>query len=153
MSLRCAPAILLMQLDPSLSLLLANIVLVVHAGIAAFVVGGLALTVVGNLKHWDWVNDIRFRAAHLAAIAVVVGESLLGLVCPLTTLEMSLRSRAGEAAYGGGFIEHWLQQLLYYSAPPWVFIAAYTAFAVVVVATWRYFPPRCKRRGATGHLT
>ena len=142
-----------MQLDPSLSLLLANIVLVVHAGIAAFVVGGLVLTVVGNLTHWDWVNDIWFRAAHLAAIAVVVGESWLGLVCPLTTLEMSLRSRAGEAAYGGGFIEHWLQQLLYYSAPPWVFVVAYTAFAVVVVATWRYFPPRYKRRGPTGHLT
>jgi len=142
-----------MQLDPSLSLLLANVVVVIHAGIAGFVVGGLVLTVVGNLRNWNWVNDIWFRAAHLAAIAVVVGESWLGLVCPLTTLEMSLRSRAGEAAYGGGFIEHWLQQMLYYSAPPWVFVAAYTAFAVAVVATWRYFPPRYKRRGRTGHVT
>ena len=134
------------SLDASLSVLLANGVLVVHAGIAAFVVGGLVLTVVGNLKHWHWVNNVWFRAAHLAAIAVVVGESWLGLVCPLTTLEMSLRSRAGEASYGDGFIEHWLQQLLYYSAPPWVFVAAYTAFAVLVLATWYYFPPRRKRR-------
>ena len=135
-----------MQLDPSLSLLLANIVLVVHAGIAAFVVGGLVLTVVGNLTHWDWVNDIWFRAAHLAAIAVVVGESWLGLVCPLTTLEMSLRSRAGDASYGGGFIEHWLQELLYYSAPAWLFVVVYTAFAILVLATWYYYPPRFKRR-------
>lgn len=135
-----------MLLDPSLSLLLADVVLAVHAGIAVFVVGGLVLTVVGNLKHWKWVNNIWFRAAHLAAIAIVVGESWLGLVCPLTTLEMSLRSRAGEASYGGGFIEHWLQQLLYYSAPPWVFVAVYSAFAVLVLATWYYFPPRFKRR-------
>jgi len=133
-------------LDPSLSLLLANGVLLIHAGIAAFVVGGLVLTVVGNLNHWNWVNNIWFRAAHLAAIAVVVGESWLGLVCPLTTLEMSLRSRAGESSYGGGFIEHWLQQLLYYSAPPWLFVVVYTAFAVLVLATWYYFPPRFKRR-------
>ena len=133
-------------LDPSLSLLLANGVLIIHAGIAAFVVGGLVLTVVGNLNHWNWVNNIWFRAAHLAAIAVVVGESWLGLVCPLTTLEMSLRSRAGESSYGGGFIEHWLQQLLYYSAPPWLFVVVYTAFAVLVLATWYYFPPRFKRR-------
>lgn len=135
-----------MLLDPSLSLLLANAVLVVHAGIAAFVVGGLALVVIGNRKHWDWVNNFWFRAAHLAAIAVVVGESWLGFVCPLTTLEMTLRSQAGEASYGGGFIDHWLQQLLYYSAPPWVFVVVYTAFAVLVLATWWYFPPRLKRR-------
>ena len=134
------------SLDPSLSVLLANGVLVVHAGIAAFVVGGLVLTVAGNLKHWNWVNNIWFRAAHLAAIAVVVAESWLGLVCPLTTLEMALRSHAGEASYGEGFIEHWLQQLLYYSAPSWLFVAAYTAFAVLVLATWYYFPPRFKRR-------
>ena len=133
-------------LDPSLSLLLANGVLLIHAGIAAFVVGGLVLTVVGNLNHWNWVNNIWFRAAHLAAIAVVVGESWLGLVCPLTTLEMSLRSRAGESSYGGGFIEHWLQQLLYYNAPLWLFVTVYTAFAVLVLATWYYFPPRFKRR-------
>lgn len=135
-----------MLLDPSLSLLLANAVLVVHASIAAFVVSGLALVVVGNRKHWGWVNNFWFRAAHLAAIAVVVGESWLGFVCPLTTLEMTLRSHAGEASYGGGFIDHWLQQLLYYSAPPWVFVVVYTAFAVLVLATWWYFPPRLKRR-------
>jgi hypothetical protein len=131
-----------MPLDPSLILLLANAVLVVHVGIAAFVVGGLVLTLVGNLTRWRWVNNLWFRAAHLAAIAVVVAESWSGFACPLTTLEMSLRARAGGASYSGGFIEHWLHQLLYYSAPAWVFVAAYTAFIVVVLAAWCYFPPR-----------
>lgn len=131
-----------MLLDPSLAPLLANVVLVLHVGIAAFVVGGLAMIVVGNLRHWSWVNNVGFRVAHVAAIGIVVSESWLGLVCPLTTLEMWLRSRAGEAAYGGNFVEHWLQQLLYYSAPPWVFVALYTLFAVLVIATWWYFPPR-----------
>ena len=132
--------------DRSLSLLLANAVLVVHVGIAAFVVAGLALTVIGNLRDWGWVNNAWFRIAHVAAIGIVVAESWLGFVCPLTRLEMWLRVRAGEASYGGGFIEHWFQQLLYYSAPPWVFVAVYTVFALVVLAIWWYFPPRFKSR-------
>jgi hypothetical protein len=131
-------------LGSSLSLLLANAVLVVHVGVAVFVVAGLALVVVGNLKRWGWVNNLWFRLAHVAAIGIVVAEAWLEFVCPLTTLEMWLRSRAGAAPYGGGFIEHWLQQLLYYSAPPWVFVAAYTAFALLVLATWWFFPPRLK---------
>ena len=135
-----------MPLGSSLSLLLANAVLVVHVGIAAFVVAGLVLVIVGNRKHWGWVNNVWFRVAHVAAIGIVVAESWLGFVCPLTTLEMWLRSRAGATSYGGGFIEHWLQQLLYYSASPWVFVAAYTAFALLVFATWWYFPPRFKSR-------
>ena len=92
------------------------------------------------------MNNASFRIAHVAAIGIIVAESWLGFICPLTTLEMWLRSRAGEASYGGGFIEHWVQQLLYYSAPPWVFVAAYTVFALAVLVTWWYFPPRFKSR-------
>jgi len=55
---------------------------------------------------------------------------------------MALRSKAGDSTYRSSFIEHWLQQLLYYSAPPWVFVLAYSAFGLAVVATWWYFPPR-----------
>jgi polyferredoxin len=77
---------------------------------------------------------------------VVVAEAWLGLVCPLTTLEMWLRSHAGARTYGGGFIEHWLQQLLYYDAPPWAFVLGYSLFGALVVATWWYFPPSSKRR-------
>jgi len=133
-------------LDSSHSLLLANAVLVVHVGVAAFVVVGLLVVVAGNLKRWGWVNNAWFRVAHLGAIGIVVAESWLGFVCPLTTLEMWLRSRAGDASYGGGFIEHWLQQLLYYNAPPWVFIAGYSVFALLVLTTWWYFPPRFSGR-------
>jgi hypothetical protein len=132
-------------MDAGLARTLADVVLAVHVAVAAFVVLGLLVIFVGNLRGWRWVNNLAFRIAHLAAIAVVVAESWLGLVCPLTTLEMWLRAQAGGQTYGGGFIEHWLQQLLYYDAPAWVFVLGYTAFAAVVVATWWYFPPRAKR--------
>ena len=132
--------------DRSLNEFLANTILVLHAAIAAFVVGGLVIVVVGNLQRWRWVNDLWFRLAHLAAIAVVVAEAWLGVDCPLTTLEMWLRSQAGAPTYGGGFIEHWFQQLLYYDAPPWIFVLAYSLFGLLVLATWWYFPPGTKRR-------
>ncbi len=121
---------------------LADAVLVLHVCIAVFVVAGLLLIVVGNALRWRWVNNLWLRLAHVAAIAVVVTEAWFGVACPLTLLEVSLRARAGAATYGGGFIEHWLSRLLYYEAPPWVFVLAYSLFGLLVAATWWYFPPK-----------
>src|SRR6476659_5974774 len=123
-------------LDPSVSQLFAGVVLVLHVALAAFIVVGLVLAVAGNLMGWPWVNNRWFRSAHLAAISVVVAEAWFGVVCPLTTLEMWLRAKAGANTYGGSFIEHWLSRLLYYDAPPWLFVLAYTGFGCLVLATW-----------------
>lgn len=131
-----------MAIDPLVSGVLADAVLVLHVGIACFVVLGLVAVVIGNLREWGWANDVWFRLVHLAAIGIVVAESWLGLVCPLTTLEMWLRVQAGSSSYEGGFIEHWLQALLFYSAPPWVFALGYSLFGLAVLGTWWFFPPR-----------
>lgn len=125
---------------------LADAVLALHVAIVAFVVGGFVAVLAGNWRGWDWVNRFWFRVSHLAAIGIVVAEAWAGAACPLTTLEMWLRVQARAGAYGGSFIEHWLQRLLYYEAPPWVFVAVYTAFGAAVLATWWLFPPRRGRR-------
>ena len=122
--------------------LLADAVLVLHFGVVLFVVGGLVAIVAGNLRGWRWVNAPWFRLAHLGAIGIVVLQSWLGQLCPLTTLESWLRLQAGEAAYSKSFIEHWVQRVLYWEAPFWVFTVAYTVFGLLVVAAWWYFPPR-----------
>jgi hypothetical protein len=131
--------------SPFAAELLANAVLVLHVCIAAFVVVGLLLIVIGNIARWRWVNNLRFRLAHVLAIVVVVAEVWLGIACPLTLLEMSLRARAGAATYGGGFIEHWLSRLLYYEAPSWVFVVAYSVVGLLVIVSWWYFPPQPRR--------
>lgn len=130
---------------------LADGVLVAHVAVVAFVVGGLTLIIAGNLLGWRWVNRIGCRLAHLAAIVVVVVQSWLRIACPLTTLESWLRAKSGVAAYSGGFIEHWLQRLLFYEAPWWVFAAAYSAFGLLVALVWWRYPPRPRTSGHGRH--
>jgi len=125
--------------------LLADVVLTLHFAVVAFVVGGVVLVILGNLAGWRWVNALGFRLVHLAAIAMVVAEAWLGATCPLTRLEMWLRAQARAVTYSSGFIEHWVQRLLYYEAPAWVFALAYTLFGLLVVALWFRFPPRARR--------
>lgn len=123
---------------------LANVVLVVHALIALFIVGALGMIWLGAMLRWAWVRQPLFRLVHLLAIGTVALLALAGLPCPLTVLEDHLRQGAmGQA----GFIQYWVSRLLYYRFPPWVFTAAYAAFAVLVALTWRFVPPR--RRPAT----
>ena len=117
-----------------------------NLALVAFVVGGLVLTIVGNLLAWRWVNGLGFRLLHLAAIGVVVVQAWLGATCPLTSLEMWLRAKARATTYTGSFIEHWLQRILYFEASAWVFTLVYSLFGLVVIATWWYFPPRFSRR-------
>jgi hypothetical protein len=128
--------------------LLADVVLATHFAIVAFVIGGLVLVVVGNFRGWRFVNGWWFRGAHLMAIAVVVAQAWLGIVCPLTTLESWLRLQAGGAAYETTFIEHWLTRILFYDAPAWVFTAAYTSFGLAVLAAWWRFPPGKQHRAS-----
>ena len=47
--------------------------------------------------------------------------------------------------YEGSFIGHWLQQLLYYEAPHWVFVSAYSLFGLLVLASWWWVRPDFQR--------
>lgn len=138
-----------MTTSSTLHLAAADAVLVVHALFVVFVAGGLACIYLGGLLRWSWVRDRTFRLAHLAAVAVVVGQSWLGMICPLTHVEMALRRAAGDATYPGAFVAHWVERWLYIEAPAWVFIAAYTVFGAMVAASWFIVPPRRTRRTGT----
>lgn len=82
---------------------LADAVLVSHGVFIAW-------AAMGVLAVWRWP---RLAAGHLPALAWAVWIEASGGVCPLTPLENSLRRAAGEAGYGGGFIDHYLGPVIY----------------------------------------
>ena len=127
-------------------LLAADALLLVHTLFVVFVVGGLPLIIVGGLLRYNWVRNPWFRVAHLLAIAFVTLQAWAGRICPLTTWEMMLRRRAGETTYSESFVSYWLGRLLYYDAPPWVFLALYTGFGILVLASWYWVRPLPFRR-------
>ena len=120
----------------------ADALLLLHVAFVLFVVCGLVLIIAGGIRGWAWVRNPWFRVAHVAAIGVVVLQAWWGRICPLTVWEMALRERAGDAVYRGAFVAHWLDSLLYYRAPPWVFAVIYTLFAVLVAVSWYRIRPR-----------
>jgi hypothetical protein len=82
---------------------LADLVLVVHLAFVLFVVlGGLLV-----------LRRPRVAWLHVPAAIWGVLIEYTGRICPLTPLENSFRMRGGEAGYTGGFIEHYIQPLLY----------------------------------------
>ena len=81
----------------------ADLVLVVHFAFLAFVVAGGAFVL-----RWP-----RVAWAHVPAVIWGVLIEFFGWICPLTPLEIALRHRAGEAAYTGGFIAHYVMRVIY----------------------------------------
>jgi Protein of Unknown function (DUF2784) len=122
--------------------MLADTIVVVHLLIMLFVLTGVPLVYLGAARHWAWVRNWRWRVLHLIAIAVIAAESLLGIDCPLTVWEDTLRGEQTST----GFVERWVDRILFYDAPTWVFTAAYVAFAALVAITWVAVPPTRAQR-------
>lgn len=118
--------------------MLADLILLVHFTLAAFIALGLPLVWVGAWLGWNWVRNRHLRYAHAAAILVVAAEALAGGVCPLTRWEDALRAGAD----GRSFVGRWAARLLYYDLPEWTFTLAYALFAAATLATLRLVPPR-----------
>ena len=83
--------------------LLADGVLLLHLLFILFVVlGGLLLL------RWP-----KLVWLHLPTALWGAAIEFAGWICPLTPLENALRHAAGDAGYGGGFIEHYLVPTVY----------------------------------------
>ncbi|MBV9191397.1 MAG: DUF2784 domain-containing protein [Betaproteobacteria bacterium] len=118
--------------------MIADAILVVHFVIVAFNVGGLLVVWIGAPLGWQWIRNPWFRYVHLAAMAFVAAEAVLGIACPLTVWEDALRGGGGPESFVGRLVR-WL---MFYQAPEWVFTTAYVAWALATLATLRFVPPR-----------
>ena len=82
---------------------LADLIVALHLVFVLFVVLGGLLVIRRPLTAW----------LHIPAAIWGVLIEYTGWICPLTPLENSLRARGGQAGYSSGFIEHYIQPLVY----------------------------------------
>ncbi len=102
--------------------ILADLVLLVHLGWIAFILGGLCWA-----RRRPWL-----ARAHLVSLALVLALNLGGWYCPLTLLEAWLRGLApGQAGYPGSFLFTYLDRLVYLRLPEAWLRAAGAAWAML----------------------
>lgn len=83
--------------------LLADLVVVLHFAFILFVAAG-------GLLVWRWPWLVRL---HLPAVVWGIAIITVGFTCPLTPLEAQLRGRAGEQGYDGGFVDRYIEGVIY----------------------------------------
>jgi hypothetical protein len=118
----------------------ADAILVSHLAFVLFVVFGALL-----LLRWPRLAWLQIPAVVWAAFI-----EFSGTICPLTPLEVALRQRAGQAGYGGGFVDHYVVSLLYPEGLTQnmqamlgaVVIAINAAIYIVAFRRWRTSPGR-----------
>ena len=122
--------------------MIADLVLILHFSIVIFITLGFFLVPIGCKFNWLWVKNLKLRVCHCGMISFVTIESLLGITCPLTSFEKSLR-KTNETT---SFIPYWINQIIYWDLPSEFFIILYCLVLAWTFLMWRLFPPIIKNR-------
>ncbi len=123
-----------------LSIVLAEAVLAIHLVVIAFNVFGLVAIPLGGALGWRFVRLFWWRVLHLASLAVVAAQALAGQACFLTVMQDAL-----SGAHRSPLIMSWINRLLFWPLPLWVFAAFYVIIFLYTLALWRFVPPRRSR--------
>ena len=123
---------------------LPDLVLCIHLLWVAFIVISVPLIILGGKLDWRWVRNRWYRLIHIVMMLIVAAEAVLGIVCPLTTWEHSLRMQAGEPGYRQGLIADFVGRLLFYDFEPIVFTVGYLLFLALILLLCRLVPPERK---------
>lgn len=115
-------------------------ILLVHLAIIAFNVAGCVLVPIGAWRRWRWVREFWWRLAHLLSFAVVAAQALAGRACFLTVWQGDLAGRA----HAQPMIASWINHLIYWPLPLWVFALAYVALFVYVLVLWVVVRPHMR---------
>ena len=118
-------------------MLLADLVLITHFAIAAFLALGMLLIPLGAYWHWAWVRSRRLRQIHIGLMVLIAIEALFHITCPLTTLEAYLRKSTAPESF-------WADQLgkiLYWDLPLEFFTILYGCCVVWTLFLWKSVPP------------
>ena len=113
-------------------------ILALHLAVIVFNVAGCVLIPIGAWRHWCWVRGFWWRLAHLLALAVVALQALLGRACFLTIWQGDVSG----TSHVQPLIANWINRLVYWPLPLWVFTVAYVVVFAYVIGLWVCVRPR-----------
>jgi hypothetical protein len=125
---------------------LAAAVLVFHLLVVLFNFFGMIVIPLGAWRGWGFVRVFWWRALHLAILALVAVQAVLGQACFLTLWQGQLQRWAGEGLSDAPFIARFINRLLFWPLPLWVFAVLYVAVCAYVLLLWRLVPPAHRLR-------
>ncbi len=115
-------------------MLLAEAVLAAHLAIILFNLFGLVAVPLGAALGWSFVHIAWWRLLHVGLLAAVAAQALAGRACFLTVWQSEL---AGGAANPTPLIMGWVDRLVYWRLPIWVFAALYAlVFGYALALLW-----------------
>jgi hypothetical protein len=121
--------------------LAADAVVLLHLGYVIFIVAGGLL-----VFRWRWIALL-----HLPAVVWGVLLEFFGWMCPLTPLELGLRAAGGQAGYSGGFVEYYIQPVLYSVEPDMTVQISIGSFVILInLAVYGLLLWRLKNRHSNG---
>ena len=117
---------------------LAEAVLAAHVAVILFNLFGLVAVPIGAVCGWHFVHIRWWRLLHVASLAVVAVQATLGRACILTLWQARLEGSATAAP----LLMRWVEGLVYWRLPLWVFAALYIVVFGYALALLRLVPPR-----------
>jgi len=139
-------------MDPPLQSALAYGVLLLHLGIISFNVFWIVAIPLGAWRGWCFVYAFWWRALHLGILSAVALQAILHRACFLTIWQIDLLQSAGSSISSGPLISGWINRLIYWPLPLWLFALFYVAVCIYVLLLWWLVPPRRTRKGAPPSL-
>jgi hypothetical protein len=123
-------------------MVVAEAILAAHVAIILFNLFGLIVVPIGALCHWRFVRIAWWRVLHIALLTAVAVQAMAGRACILTVWQAEMSSTAAEP---GPLIMSWVDRLIYWRLPIWVFEALYVAVFGYALALFWLVPPRRNR--------
>ncbi len=124
-----------------MNIVFANIISVLHFCIFLFITLCCLLIPLGYKLKWNWVKIRKLRLLHVIMMGFITIETILGIVCPLTSLEIFLRDENKV----GNILNKIIHEIMYWDLPASYFIIIYVLCFLYLIFLWIYFKPYNKK--------
>ena len=117
-----------------------NLIIFIHFLIVLFITFLLFFIPIGYKFSWKFMRNKKLRLTHFLLMSFVTIETILGIACPLTTIENYL----SDNKYDKTFISFWMEKVISWDFPSSFFIILYSACLTWIIIMWKIYPPQKK---------